>query len=429
MPGLVPKLLLLLPLITLGVPAFLLISAIQQEPVVARVGGMQHGDVGRIKSLLKQHDPRNLRDGERRRLQITGRDLNLMLNSVLPYPNRHGLQVGLTEAWADLQYSLLLPANPLGQFLNISAQLRQEGTHVTLQQLNFGDFVVPAKLINPLIAGANRYLRGRSAEYHDLLAALKEVRIQPGSLQIVYQWQSGLAGRIQSMGRDLLLPPEDRQRIIAYYTEIGRQSQTLSGAAISLDRLLQPLFALAQRRSGESSDPVAENRALLLALGVAVSGNSITHLVGQTDAASVSLPRPMNLLLRGRNDLTKHFSISAAISAAGGSGLADNMGVFKEIDDSRGGSGFSFADLLADRAGVSLAEVAMSNKAAALQEYMSNQVQEAGYMPGFNKLPEGLMEREFKSRYEDLDSATYALINSEIERRIGGCAIHLPGLK
>jgi hypothetical protein len=101
--------------------------------------------------------------------------------------------------------------------------------------------------------------------------------------------------------------------------------------------------------------------------------------------------------------------------------------VFKEVDDSRGGSGFSFADLLADRAGVSLAEVALGAKAAELQQYISNRAQEADYMPGYTDLPEGLMELEFKSRYEDLDSAAYALVNREIERRLDSCSIYRPG--
>jgi hypothetical protein len=243
-------------------------------------------------------------------------------------------------------------------------------------------------------------------------------------LQIVYQWQSDLTERIQAAGRDQLLTPQDRERILAYYTEIAGQSASLQQGAVSLDRLLQPLFALAEHRSAEGSDPAAENRALLLALGVAISGKSIEHLIGATAGDAVPRPGQMTLVLRGRDDLAKHFAISAALTAAGGSGLADNIGVFKEIDDSRGGSGFSFADLLADRAGVSLAEVALGDQARALQHYMAVRAQEAGYMPGFGQLPEGLMELEFKSRYSDLDSASYALVTGEIERRLGQCDIH-----
>lgn len=414
------------PLALLASAFFLVFSALQPLPLVAEVGSMRHSDVGRIKSLLEQQDPRSLRDGETRRVQISARDLNLMSNSVLPYQDLQALDIKLVTGIAAINYSAELPDNPLGKYLNISALVGQEAGQPTLEQLNFGNARVPGWLLKPVVAGTNILLRNGSAEYRDLMDALKQVQFEPDSLQVVYQWRADLAERIQSKGRDLLLAPEEQQRIIIYYTEIMRQFPLLAGSRISLDRLLQPMFELARERSSEGNDAVAENRALLLALGVAINGSSIKHLTGEAAAATVETHSRPYLLLRGRNDLVMHFIISAAITAAGGSGLADSIGVFKEVDDSRGGSGFSFPDLLADRAGVSFAEAALGDKAGALQEYMSTRVNEAGYMPGFTQLPEGLMELEFKSRYEDLDSATYALVEEEIERRIGGSAIHQP---
>ena len=391
------------------------------------MGSIRHGDVGRIKSLLQQHDPRSFRDGETRQLRINARNLNLMLNSALPSQDRQALDISLTTKLASIKYSAVLPDNLLGKYLNLSAVLGQEGNRPTLKQLSFGNATVPGWLLKPIIAGTNSLLRRGSAEFRDVMDALKQVQFEADSLYIVYQWRSDLAERVQSKGRNLLFAPEEQQRIITYYAEIMRQFPLLSRGPVSLDRLLQPLFELARQRSEPGDEAVAENRALLLALGVAINGSSIKHLTGAAEAATVVTHSRPYLVLRGRNDLVMHFIISAAITAAGGGGLADNMGVFKEVDDSRGGSGFSFPDLLADRAGVSFAEVALGDKAAKLQKYMSTRVSEAGYMPGFTQLPEGLMELEFKTRYEDLDSATYALVNKEIERRIARCTIHQPG--
>ena len=56
------------------------------------------------------------------------------------------------------------------------------------------------------------------------------------------------------------------------------------------------------------------------------------------------------MLLAGRQDLAKHFAISAAISAHSGAPLADAIGLYKELEDARGGSGFSFDDLAAEPA-------------------------------------------------------------------------------
>jgi uncharacterized protein YfiM (DUF2279 family) len=410
-----------------GIAGYLAFSAIQPKPLVAAQGSMAHSDVGRIKALLKQNDPRGLRDGETRQVQLTGRDLNLMLNSALPAPDRQGVQVVLTDSRADVYYTAVLPPNPLGAYFNLSMQVKQEGSQITPQFLRFGDARVPGWLLRPLTAAVDRYLRGELPEYRDAMAALKQLQITPDAVELVYQWHAELATRIQDRGRDLLLPVGERERIVAYYTEISRQSRTLPAAAVPLHRLLQPLFALARERSDAGNDPEAENRALLLALGAALAGGGIDTLVGKSAADDIAPLQPLRLVLRGRDDLAKHFSISAAISATAGSGLADSIGVFKEMDDSRGGSGFSFADLLADRAGVAFAELAQSERAGALQVYMSSQPVEDGYMPVFTNLPEGLMELEFKIRYRDLDSASYALVNGEIERRIGGCSIHQRG--
>jgi len=417
-------LLLLLPAFILGLPAWLIVSAIQTEPLVPQGDSLRHEDLARIKELLQQHDPRSLRDGQTRRLEISGSDINLLLNWAIPHAERQALRVELARGRMDLDYSLALPDNPLGQFMNLSAKLGQNGSRLALEQLQFGDSGLPGWLLAPVITLIDYGIGLGSAEYRDAMAAVKEIKVQPGAVRIDYQWQSGLAKRLQSTGRELLLSTTDRQRIVAYYNEISLQSRTLPGGAVSMDRMLQPLFALALRRSAGDNDAAAENRAMLLALGVTLSGKSIEYLVGANAIEGLPQPRPINLTLGGRGDLARHFTVSAAITAAGGSALADNIGVFKEVDDSRGGSGFSFADLLADRAGVSLAEVALGAKARELQRYMSEKPQEKDYMPSFNDLPEGLMELEFRARYEDLDSAAYAMVNSEIERRLGNCKIH-----
>ena len=123
--------------------------------------------------------------------------------------------------------------------------------------------------------------------------------------------------------------------------------------------------------------------------------------------------------MRGRGDLAQHFGISAAIAAAGGGVLADSIGVFKELDDSRGGSGFSFPDLLADRAGVRLSTAALGAEARRIQRAMaSDALSETDFMPPIDALPEGLMEMEFKQRYRDLDDARYGFVKNDIEQRL-----------
>jgi hypothetical protein len=300
--------------------------------------------------------------------------------------------------------------------------MQSDGT-LMVRQVALGEATVPEWMLNPVVNVVDRLLREKLPEYAGVIAAIKDLRLQEDEVQVIYQWHSGLADQIQSRGRDFLLPHADRQRILAYYELIAEQSKQLSGNT-SMAVLLQPLFALAEQRSNKTGNERAENRALLLALGLVVNRSSPDRLLGFGDRQVRVRPDYMRLTLAGRTDLAQHFVFSAAITAAGGSGLADAVGIFKELDDSRGGSGFSFVDLLADRAGVGLANIALGPHAKQVQRGMAASLYESDFMPSTRELPEGLMELEFKSRYVDLDSAKYQRVNSEISDRISSGTIH-----
>jgi hypothetical protein len=415
--------LLLIPLVLLLLPAYILISAIQPQALVGSGEDMRPADVGRIKGLIKQNDPRQLRDGEVRRLNITERDLNLILAYTLRQISGQSIAIELAPQTLRVDYSYTMPRNPLGKYLNVSVALMQSDGTLMVRQVALGEATVPEWMLNPVVNVVDRLLREKLPEYAGVIAAIKDLRLQEDEVQVIYQWHSGLADQIQSRGRDFLLPHADRQRILAYYELIAEQSKQLSGNT-SMAVLLQPLFALAEQRSNKTGNERAENRALLLALGLVVNRSSPDRLLGFGDRQVRVRPDYMRLTLAGRTDLAQHFVFSAAITAAGGSGLADAVGIFKELDDSRGGSGFSFVDLLADRAGVGLANIALGPHAKQVQRGMAASLYESDFMPSTRELPEGLMELEFKSRYVDLDSAKYQRVNSEISDRISSVTIH-----
>ena len=55
-----------------------------------------------------------------------------------------------------------------------------------------------------------------------------------------------------------------------------------------------------------------------------------------------------------------------------------------------------------------------------------SQLVEADFIPGIEDLPEGVMELEFKHRYEDLDSEKFRFVEAEIERRLSLCKVYGP---
>jgi uncharacterized protein YfiM (DUF2279 family) len=404
-------------------PAVLLYTGVQQEALVQSAAAARPQDVDRIQTLLRQHDPRDLRDGETRTLTVSERDLNLGLRSVLPLAQWQRSQLALDRGLGRVNYSLKLPANPLGNYFNLSVSVKEDAGELTLDQVQVGELNLPGWSLAPLVLFADNTLKRRFVEYRGAREALQAVSLQPGEMSVTYRWDRQLAKQLEQRGREVLLPAADRERALAYYRVLADTSRTV-GARASLDQLLKPLFASASRRSADG-DAAAENRALFLVLGTVLNRSSVYRLVGGNAADLEPGHRYVQWTLHGRGDLAQHFGISAAITAAGGGVLADSIGVFKELDDSRGGTGFSFADLLADRAGVELASAAVGRDAQRIQTAMSAKaLRESDFMPAINGLPEGLMEMEFKQRYRDLDDARYAQVKGELETRIARLPIY-----
>jgi hypothetical protein len=160
---------------------------------------------------------------------------------------------------------------------------------------------------------------------------------------------------------------------------------------------------------------VAENRAALLVLGMAANGVGLSQLLPERRAEL--LARPIRVTLAGRGDSSQHFLISATLSADSGTPLANLIGLYKEIDDSRGGSGFSFNDLAADRAGTRLGERAVGQPER-LQRLLSGPLREEDLLPDVSDLPEGMQEPEFRTRFGGPGSPAYDHMLSDIDERL-----------
>ena len=100
--------------------------------------------------------------------------------------------------------------------------------------------------------------------------------------------------------------------------------------------------------------------------------------------------------------------------------MSDVIGLYKEIEDSRSGSGFSFNDIAADRAGTRFGERAITNQstARALQKLVSTGLSDADLMPPWSDLPESMPEDEFKKRFGGIDAPAYQLMLKEIDTRV-----------
>ena len=121
-----------------------------------------------------------------------------------------------------------------------------------------------------------------------------------------------------------------------------------------------------------------------------------------------------------RDDSAQHFLVSAALAIEGGSGWADAIGVYREVTDSRRtgkGKGFSFQDLVADRAGTRFGTLAAQSPQK-LQRSLTPGIKDSDVIPSFGDLAEEIPEAEFKKRYGGVGSPTYNNILADIEGRV-----------
>jgi hypothetical protein len=100
--------------------------------------------------------------------------------------------------------------------------------------------------------------------------------------------------------------------------------------------------------------------------------------------------------LRGRKDLLHHFVGSAALAALDRPAMAESAGIAKEIADAQpGGSGFSFADLLADLAGIRFAGWVAEGDATARLAGVAKEFRGEDFLPDRPGQPEGLTAEQF----------------------------------
>ncbi len=187
----------------------------------------------------------------------------------------------------------------------------------------------------------------------------------------------------------------------------------------------QPLSELTDHlhRAFATSDPNAgtpdHNRATFIALAMLLVDERAGDLAGTARADTAACRSRAKLgshgpiaTIRGRSDWPMHWALSAALAAGTGSHLAEAMGEWKELADSLAKqsefaigdpTGFSFADLAADRSGYQVAQAAVRPETAmALANRLRSVTSEALLPTDLTNREDGISNAEFVRRYGGL---------------------------
>ena len=403
---------LLLVAVPVGVVALLWL-ALENTPLVAAKAAFTPEHIERAKRLLDRNDPRKMRPGALRTITISGPDLDLAANYLAGRYAHGSSSIVLQEGAATARATFEIPANPFGRYVNLQATLSETGQLPRVAQLRVGQVPVPGWVGNWLVQEGLERLQAR-ADTSAAADVVKQVRASNGLLSVVFVWDEAAVDRLKAA----LVPADDQLRWQAYQARLVELTTGSGGGRpLPLVELLVPMLQLAAQRAG-SGDPMAENRALLIVLAFYVNGKGLAALLPA--AGSWPAPAQRVVTLGGRTDFPQHFTISAALAAAAGSPLSDAVGLYKEVDDSRGGSGFSFNDIAADRAGTRFGELATASAVGAAKVYrvIAPGSVEAAFFPEVRDLPEFMPEAEFKRRYGGIGQPAYLKMVAGIERRI-----------
>jgi hypothetical protein len=408
--------LLLLTLLVLAL-ALVLVGAVflalEDRPLVARPAALGPAQIERAKRILDDNDPRRLKAGARRTVSLSQQDVDLLANYFASRYARGGAQIALRPGVATVVATAELPANPAGRFLNVRASVHDTGALPRLEDVSIGRLPVPDLLANAVLDRAWAKLQ-ENEDVRAAAAAVKKLGIAETRLDVTFEWRTDLPDRL----RTALLPRAEQERLRPYQARLAELTRGGDrAAALSLADLASGLLRLAGVRDADA-DAAAENRAALFVLAVYASGKGLASAV----PAAADWPRPAarKLTLGGRVDFAQHFAISAALAAGAGGPFADAVGVYKEVDDSRRGSGFSFADIAADRAGTRFGEAATASATSArkVQALARAGLRESDVMVAARDLPEAMPEAEFKRRFGGVDAPAYNRMIAEIDGRI-----------
>lgn len=305
---------------------------------------------------------------------------------------------------------------PAGLWLNLSARALPAESGFPPLELRAGDLVVSGGAARLVVQAARQLLvwRGVPLQPIDRMVQGLDVsntrlRLQPGP----GMGQTGLVSGLIGLGGDQI----DQARVEAIFCTLAQQQRTRPSTdlAVHVGRMIDVTQA------GTPGQAVAEHRDGLVAMALLVAGKGALRLVDTDKSPFAACPLPeTRIVLAGRPDLAKHWAISAALAAVGGQRTGRLLGEWKELADSMaGGSGFSFADLAADRAGLKVGVAAVNPaQALALRADLQRRDNEGLLPRTILGLAEGMSQERFRAQYRDTDSERFAAAVAEIDRML-----------
>jgi hypothetical protein len=413
----------------LGLAGALVLFALEAEPALPEAAAPSSAQTRELVAVFIGKNPHAIEPGQTRTLQLDGPQLDRLASwAALSTSTRVRAALALEPGGLRVTLSCQVPRSL--RWLNVTASARVAVHDGRLAadagEFRIGRFRVPGLLVDTFLPLAVASLQ-RDRDVPRLLAAVRELTFTEQAATLRYsrvELPPGIVARF--WGED-----DGAAMRAAIEQQIDLLLKALEAAPKGDERFaraLETAFAAAHERSANGS-PVVENRTALVALGVVLGHVQLARFVG----GPLDEPRARRAgavlegtTLRGRNDWVSHFTVSGALTALSASTTSNAVGLLKEEFDAGGRSEFSFGDLLADRSGTTLAEVATRDDASALrmQARLASGFRVDDFFPPASDLPEDISDAQLQSTYGGVGGPPYRKTIEELERRLARCAAY-----
>jgi hypothetical protein len=410
-----------------GIGALLYFST-SDQPLPIDSTPASTADRRRLVAQFREHDPRKLAPDETMELTVSERDINQLAHWAFSLlPGEHAAEFRLSDDRLAAQLSLELPRLPCWRpYLNLVSSgsvIARDGELGYLpREVRLGQVAVPRALLaasGPMVVG--RVWRNEATD--PFFQSLKEIRLGNQLATISYGHLDVERGFAHHALVGLGVLEDLEASVHAQVTRLIVLTQR--DDSLTFGQCLETAFDEASKRSLDGT-AARENRAAILALGYVLGHFKLRPLLGRSIPAldASALRKFGRVTLADRQDWTRHFSLSAALQVLANTAASKDAGVLKEELDAEGGSGFSFGDLLADRAGTMMAVRATSSESAAraMQKRLAAGFVESDFMPPGHDLPEGLSNEQFQAEYGGVGGPGFRQLLQEIDRRIAATA-------
>ena len=412
-----------------------LLQALTSQPALNSFEKASLEDLKRVKQIaIKVSEQGGWQNNAPRSIELSARDINLAIAQFRPH------QVDIPkDSYAEVQLhaesATIIASGPVNELImpyypqiesQLSAWQQSIAQHfMSLAKDRWVNLSIPVKIEENLpqitivpgaiTIGDLTLSDTMSQSIYDRLHS--EAKKQRGYTAAVATWKNIRSLKIEDelVKANFVLPNNNRspinsvQSLVLSADEvelIAVYEQKLESIAKRgpLVKALSELFSLARERSDTSADPVAENRAALLALSKLYGGDQIAALIDQRDRiAALRMPKPYTIYRRP--DLAQHWVLSGGASLVADETIAELIGVDKELNDLMGGSTISAWDLMADKAGILLAQKATKNAKSAreIQIELSQARRDTDILPNLGPDFSGTNDRFSASELNELN--------------------------